>query len=857
MKNLMLAITISLAFCATANAAQTTGELKKWHAVTLTFDGPKTSETADPNPFMDYRLDVTFTHAASGRAYVVPGFYAADGNAAITSANSGSKWRARFVPDETGKWTWSASFRQGKDVAVDDNPLAGKSCKPIDGQKGSFTIAATDKTGRDHRGKGRLQYVGEHYLRFAESGDYFMKAGADAPENLLAYEDFDATPNKGNRRKSWAPHAGDYNADAADLLWGPKNDKGKNLLGAVNYLSSEGMNAFSFLTFNVDGDDCNVIPHILKSDIATYEATTGKADKGKGWDLVHHTRFDVSKLAQWGRVFEYGDRKGMYLHFKTNETETDHKMDDGETGPERRAYYRELVARFGHHLALNWNLGEETKLTSAQIADCSNYIRAIDPYDHLIVLHTFPGAHDKVYRPLLGKSSVLTGLSIQTSKPTFPEVHDAIKKWVVESAAAGKKWVVACDEPGSASDGVVTDGEDPTHNNARRSALWGTLLAGGAGVEWYFGYKHPHSDLTCEDWRSRNLLWDQCRIALQFFRAYGIPFWEMAPRDELSETGNWVFAGEDDKGRDWLVAQVRDGKATITLPKADCSYGWLNPLTGKGLTGLLKPGTIKGGKQTFTAPGDGDWILLIVEGDLPSSDLAGVIEDKVPAKPKPTPRPFVYKFDPTKSKTVHEEKDGVVAVEAENFAKQTHDDVRKWYLTTPDLTPDVKPDGDENHSATASGGAYLEILPDTRWSHDQKLIQWENFTNFPGQMGVLYYPVYFNIPGRYYVWGRICCTGSEDNGLHVGIDGEWPESGQRMQWVGSHGKWQWHSKQRTAKVHTGERYKLFIDVKEPGLHTIMFSMREDGFEFDKWMMTTNRDLEIPTDMGPDERVKRP
>ena len=37
------------------------------------------------------------------------------------------------------------------------------------------------------------------------------------PENFLAYDSFDNTPNNGNRRKSWSPHAGDYNA--GDPTW--------------------------------------------------------------------------------------------------------------------------------------------------------------------------------------------------------------------------------------------------------------------------------------------------------------------------------------------------------------------------------------------------------------------------------------------------------------------------------------------------------------------------------------------------------------------------------------------------------------------------------------------------------------
>jgi len=52
----------------------------------------------------------------------------------------------------------------------------------------------------------------------------------------------------------------------------------------------------------------------------------------------------------------------MYLHFKTQECEIVNLLDNGELGPQRKLYYRELIARFGHHLALNWNLGEEVGL---------------------------------------------------------------------------------------------------------------------------------------------------------------------------------------------------------------------------------------------------------------------------------------------------------------------------------------------------------------------------------------------------------------------------------------------------------------------------------------------------------------
>jgi hypothetical protein len=61
--------------------------------------------------------------------------------------------------------------------------------EPLHGMTGEFRVAASDKRGRDLRAHGRLCYGGKHYLQFAGTKQYFLKAGADAPETLLAYAD--------------------------------------------------------------------------------------------------------------------------------------------------------------------------------------------------------------------------------------------------------------------------------------------------------------------------------------------------------------------------------------------------------------------------------------------------------------------------------------------------------------------------------------------------------------------------------------------------------------------------------------------------------------------------------------------
>ena len=76
-----------------------TGQLKQWHKVSLTMNGPYAHEQDNqPNPFLDIRMETTFTHS-DGTIFVVPGYFAADGNSSETSAQSGNQWRAHFAPD--------------------------------------------------------------------------------------------------------------------------------------------------------------------------------------------------------------------------------------------------------------------------------------------------------------------------------------------------------------------------------------------------------------------------------------------------------------------------------------------------------------------------------------------------------------------------------------------------------------------------------------------------------------------------------------------------------------------------------------------------------------------------------------
>jgi Putative collagen-binding domain of a collagenase len=192
-------------------------------------------------------------------------------------------------------------------------------------------------------------------------------------------------------------------------------------------------------------------------------------------------------------------------------------------------------------------------------------------------------------------------------------VHDETLKWVERSREAGRPWFVDLDEIGPAEDGVLPDAEDPDHDAVRHNALWGNLMAGGGGCEWYFGYKHPDNDLDAEDFRSRERMWDQARVAVEFFRRH-LPFTEMEPRDAaVTRRGAWCLAKP---GEVYAVYLPEGGSTELDLGAEPGVYDvyWLDPRTGGDLQRGAVARVNAPGVHALGAPpsqGDRDWAVLV------------------------------------------------------------------------------------------------------------------------------------------------------------------------------------------------------------------------------------------------------
>lgn len=295
----------------------------------LTFEGPDTSVDATPNPFTDYAMKCSFLHLASKEKFEVNGFYAADGKAADSEADSGDKWRCIFAPSKEGKWNYTVSMRSGPNIALSNSAGSGKNVQP-DGESGTLIVGPTPSSipKTDFRRKGHLQYVGRHFYQFSGSEEYFLAGGTDSPEGLLNYDDFTGNPSF-ETTKSWKAHEKDWKS--GDPTW--NGGKGKGLIGAVNYVASRGLNAMSFLFFTHLGVDRGVFPNL-------------SVQRGDS------KRYNVAKLEQWEKVFTHMDVKGIMMHIKLQEVQSVKFHDNGELGDERSLYYKEMAARFGHHNAL-------------------------------------------------------------------------------------------------------------------------------------------------------------------------------------------------------------------------------------------------------------------------------------------------------------------------------------------------------------------------------------------------------------------------------------------------------------------------------------------------------------------------
>ncbi|MHC4738451.1 MAG: DNRLRE domain-containing protein [Planctomycetota bacterium] len=163
--------------------------------------------------------------------------------------------------------------------------------------------------------------------------------------------------------------------------------------------------------------------------------------------------------------------------------------------------------------------------------------------------------------------------------------------------------------------------------------------------------------------------------------------------------------------------------------------------------------------------------------------------------------------------------DGIVSMEAENYDYYTQQGNHNWVsVTTP---------------SGYTGSAAMNTTPNTGTNQN---------TSYATNSPQLDFEVNFVKTGTHYVWIRGYGAGDTDDSCHVGLDGSEISTCDRISTFTT--SYTWSKATMDGPVAT-------FSVASTGVQTVNVWMREDGFVFDKIVLTTNSSY-TPTGSGPAE-----
>ena len=131
-------------------------------------------------------------------------------------------------------------------------------------------------------------------------------------------------------------------------------------------------------------------------------------------------------------------------------------------------------------------------------------------------------------------------------------------------------------------------------------------------MEWYFGYRYPHNDLICEDFRSRDNWWKQSAIATRFILQF--PLEEMSSNNALVKIkGAFCIEKPGEIYLAYLPAGTKDARISLTEGKK-FSVRWFNPRNGGELidgtvTGIQGKGLMSLGDPPYET--EKDWVVEV------------------------------------------------------------------------------------------------------------------------------------------------------------------------------------------------------------------------------------------------------
>jgi len=287
----MTAALLAAAFLSSVGSA---ADVERWGIFETSLAGP-----AAGNPFVDVRFGAHFQFAH--RTVDVDGFY-----------DSAGTYRVRFMPDETGNWTYTTY----SNVAA------------LDGKTGSFTAVAP--SAKNH-GPVRVRYTthfgyedGTPYVPIGTTCYAWTHQGDKLEEQTL--ETLRSSPfNK--IRMCVFPKSYAYNANEPVYYPFPRDEAGKNDLTRFNpefyrhlekrigELEALGIEADLILFHPYDRWGYAALPADVNDRYLRYTVARLAAYRNVWWSLANEWDFVKTKtLADWDRFFRIVQESDPYQH---------------------------------------------------------------------------------------------------------------------------------------------------------------------------------------------------------------------------------------------------------------------------------------------------------------------------------------------------------------------------------------------------------------------------------------------------------------------------------------------------------------------------------------------------------------
>ena len=333
-------------------------------------------------------------------------------------------------------------------------------------------------------------------------------------------------------------------------------------------------------------------------------------------------KYNIEQFQFYDEVINYAYSKGIVISLILLDWTTEPKDYPSNilTTTQKQAFYKYTIARLAHHKNIIWNLYWDISANQQFVKDEGNYIKSIDPYNHLLTSHQ---------KRDTGYSYATENWSDIISLETLDELDgNDIKNWRIYN-----KPVIISEDRYS----WYRWPDNPPY--FFRRLLWTSILSGGSSTwgETEGAYTTTadyelYSDPDCNRHGGKR----DFKYIHKFFKENNIQFWNMQPHDELVSSGNKclaklgnkyiIYLSNPDSGgiytKDYgcggsdhnsinsnkiVVPHVIINLSSVSI-NTTLNVEWYNPRTGiyQGQT------TTQGGVQKiFISPSTEDWVLHI------------------------------------------------------------------------------------------------------------------------------------------------------------------------------------------------------------------------------------------------------